>query len=68
MKDKKQFEMPITATNDGNISKIQTFIKNDQYFTNDKIEAEFQISRETIHNIIHNYMKPKKSSSRWIPH
>jgi len=50
LKDKK----PITATTDDNISKIQAIIKSDQYCTYDEIEAEFQISRETIHTIIYN--------------
>jgi hypothetical protein len=53
-KDKKLFGRPITATTDDNISKIQAFIKSDQYCTYNKIEAEFQISRENIHTIIYN--------------
>ena len=54
MKDKKLFGRPMyTATTDDNISKIQVFIKSDQYCTYDVIEAEFQISRETIHTIIY---------------
>ena len=57
-----------TATTDDNISKIRTFIKSDPYCTYDEIEAEFQISRGTIHNIIHDCLKLKKISSRWIPH
>jgi len=54
LKDKKLFGKPITATTDDNISKIQVFIKSDQYCTYDVIEAELQISRETIHTIKYN--------------
>ena len=54
LKDKKLFGKPITATTDDNISKIQAFIKSDQYCTYDKIEAEFQISRENIHTLMYN--------------
>jgi hypothetical protein len=41
---------------------------SDPYCTYDEIEAEFQISRETIRNIIYNCLKLEKISSRWIPH
>jgi predicted HTH transcriptional regulator len=67
LKDKRRSGRPITATTDDNISKIRTFIKSDPYCTYDEIEAEFQISRGTIHNIIHDCLKLKKISSRWIP-
>jgi len=53
------------VTTDDNISKIRAFIKIDPYFTYDEIEAEF---RGTIPNIIHDCLKLKKISSRWIPH
>ena len=52
LKDKRRSGRPITATTDDNISKIRTFIKSDPYCTYDEIEAEFQISRGTIHNMI----------------
>jgi hypothetical protein len=37
---------PITATTDDKISKIQAFIKSDQYCPYDKIEAEFEFEFE----------------------
>ncbi len=67
LKDKRQSERSITATIDDNISKIRAFIKSDLYCTYDeskKFEAKFQISRGTIHNIIHDCLKLKKISSR----
>ncbi len=68
LKDERRSGRPITATTDDNISKIRAFIKSDPYCTYDEIEAEFQISRGTIHNIIHDcLLKLKKISSRWIP-
>ena len=68
LKDKRRSGRPITSTTDDTISKIRTFIKSDPYCTYDEIEAEFQISRGTIHNIMHDCLKLKKISSRWIPH
>jgi len=51
LKDKKLFGRPMyTATTDDNISKIQAFIKRDQYCTYDEIEAEFSdLSRDYIY-------------------
>ena len=60
LKDKRRSGRPITPTTDDNISKIRAFIKSDPYCTYDEIEAEFQISRGTIHNIIHDCLKLKK--------
>jgi len=68
LKDKKLFGRQITATTDDNISKIQVFIKSDQYCTYDEIEAEFQISRKTIHTIKYNWLILKKNLLRWMPY
>jgi len=67
LKDKRRSERSIKATIDDNISKIRAFIKSDLYCTYDestKFEAEFQISRGAIHNIIHDCLKLNKISSR----
>jgi hypothetical protein len=68
LKDKRRSGRSITATIGDNISKIRAFIKSNLYRTYDEIEAEFQIFRGTIHNIIHDCLKLKKISSRWLPH
>ena len=52
MKDRKLFGRPITVITDDNISKIQAFIKSDQYCTYDEIEAEFSdLSRDYIYTL-----------------
>jgi hypothetical protein len=70
LKDKRRSERPITATTDDNISKIRAFIKSDLYCTFDKIEAEFQVCRGTLHNIKHDCLKLKKNfikmDTSWI--
>ena len=60
LKHKKRSGVLNTATTDDGISKIQAFINSNQYCTYDEIKAEFQISRETIHNVINNCFKLKK--------
>jgi len=59
LKDKRRSGRSNTATtDDNNISKIRAFIKS-YPCTYDEIEAELQICRGTIHNIIHDCLKLK---------
>ena len=52
LKHKKRSVELNTATIDDNISKIQAFIKSNQYCTlYDEIKAEFQISRDFSKNV-----------------
>ncbi|XP_065651074.1 protein GVQW3-like [Hydra vulgaris] len=49
-----------------NIERVRATIEENPHATHDIIEAS--INRFTINEIIHNALKKRKLTSRWIPH
>ncbi|CAF5104262.1 unnamed protein product, partial [Rotaria sp. Silwood1] len=58
---------PVSVLTDENIELVRQVINNDPYSIYDDIIAETSLCRGTIEQIIHNYLKMKKVTSRWIP-
>ena len=59
---------PVSKITDENIELVRTIIDEDPHSTYDDIEAETLLSHGTIFRIIHEYLKKKKITSRWVPH
>ena len=51
-----------------NIEKIGKLIEDDPYLTYVELEAASQLCRATLHTIIHDHPKLRKTTSRWVPH
>ena len=51
-----------------NIEMVQQVISNDPHLTYDEIISETSLSHGTIERIIHDCLKMKKVTSRWVPH
>ena len=51
-----------------NIDKVDQLIEENPYISYDEIQAETSISRGTIFTIIHDQLKLRKITSRWVPH
>jgi [histone H3]-lysine36 N-dimethyltransferase SETMAR len=68
LKDKHREGRPITGTTLVNIERVRVVIENDPWCSFDEIEAETSLSRGTIHTIIHEHLKMRKLTSRWVPH
>ena len=68
LEDKHRSGRPITETTPTNIDRIRKVIDNNPWSTYDDIEAETLLSRGTIQTIIHDHLKLKKITSRWVPH
>ena len=68
LKDLPRTGRPITETNTAHIQRVRTIIEEDPWCTYDDIEAESSLSRGTIQKIIHEHLKLKKVTSRWVPH
>jgi histone-lysine N-methyltransferase SETMAR len=66
--DKPRSGCPISKTSQPNIERIRNLIEDDPYITYDQIEAKTSLSRGTIHTIIHEHLKLRKITSRWVPH
>ena len=65
--DEPRVGRPITGKCDENIDRVRSIIAENPYATYDEIEAETSLCRGTIHGIIHNSLKLKKVTSRWVP-
>ncbi|XP_065650652.1 protein GVQW3-like [Hydra vulgaris] len=59
---------PRTTYTAENIERVRAIIEENPHATNDIIEALTSINRFTINEIIHNALKKRKLTSRWIPH
>lgn len=68
LEDIQRSGRPITEITDVNIQRVRMAIEQDPYCTYDDIEAETFLSRSTIFRIIHECLKMRKITSRWVPH
>ena len=68
LEDKPRPGGPVTKTTPANIDKVRDLIEEDPYLTYDEIEAKTSLSHGTIHTIIHEHLKLRKITSRWVPH
>ena len=61
---------PVSEFTGENIQLVQQVINNDPHSTYDEIIAEtsLSLSHDTIEQIIHDCLKMKKVTSRWILH
>ncbi|XP_065662665.1 histone-lysine N-methyltransferase SETMAR-like [Hydra vulgaris] len=59
---------PRTTYTAKNIERVRAMIEENPHATHDIIEALTSINRFTINEIIHNSLKKRKLTSRWIPH
>jgi len=58
----------VSETTQENIELVRSLIEEDPHSTYDDIEAETELSRGTIFNIIRDHLKLEKVTSRWVPH
>ena len=68
LEDEPRPGRPITAQTNINIEKVREVIEINPWSTFDEIEAETLLSRGTIQTIMHDVLKLKKLTSRWVPH
>ena len=59
---------PISVFTDENIEHVQHVIENDPHCTYNNIIAETSLTRGAIERIIHDGLKMRKVTSRWVAH
>ena len=59
---------PVSELTDENIELVRQVITNDPHSTYDDIITETFLSHGTIERIIHDHLKLRKVTSRWVPH
>lgn len=68
IEEKPRSGRPVSETTQENIDLVGRLIEEDPHSTYDDLEADTGLSRGTISNIIHDHLKMKKVTSRWVPH
>ncbi|CAF1086736.1 unnamed protein product [Didymodactylos carnosus] len=66
--DEPRSGRPVSELTDENIELVRQFINNDPHSTYDDSTAETSLSHGTIERIIHECLKMRKVTSRWVPH
>ncbi|CAF1115050.1 unnamed protein product [Rotaria sp. Silwood1] len=59
---------PISVLTDENVECVRQVIEDDPHSTYDDIMGETDLSRGTIERIIHDRLKMRKVTSRWVAH
>ncbi|GFR15270.1 HTH_48 domain-containing protein [Trichonephila clavata] len=57
----------LTATTDANVGKVDDMIRANRRITIDEVAEELGISHERAQNIIHDILRYRKVSARWVP-
>jgi transposase len=68
LNDDQRSESPVSETTDENIELVRQVIDNDPHSTYDEIIGETSLSYGTLERIIHDHLKLKKLTSRWVPY
>ncbi|GFR32982.1 histone-lysine N-methyltransferase SETMAR [Trichonephila clavata] len=56
----------LTSTTDANVGKLVDMIRANRRITIDEVAEELGISHERAQNIIHDILRYRKVSSRWV--
>lgn len=65
--DKKRPGRKVVATNNGNVNKIDAFIRSDRRVSISDIVLFTGISRGSVHKVVQDNLKFRKVSARWVP-
>ena len=68
LEDDPRSGRPRTTLTRTNIQLVRQLIEDNPHISYDEIEAATSINQFSINQIIHDHLKMKKMSSRWIPH
>ena len=68
IEDQPRSGRPVSGTTEENIELVRSVVEANPHSTYDEIEVETELSRGTIFNIIHDHLKLRKITSRWVPH
>ena len=68
LEDNSRSGRPVTGPTEENIEKVRKIIEQDPHCTYVEIEEETSLSNGTITKIIHDHLKLRKVTSRWVPH
>ncbi|CAF1165926.1 unnamed protein product [Rotaria sordida] len=68
VRDDPRSGRPVSVLTDDNIERVRQIIEDDSHSTYDDIMAETSLSYGTIERIIHDCLKMRKVTSRYVAH
>ena len=68
LSDEVRSGRPADAITPENIQKVKKIIKNERRIVMDEIMLHLDISRGSLHTILHEHLLVRKVAARWIPH
>lgn len=68
LKDEERSGRPTNVVTEENISAVEALVKEDQRLTYKDIEGALGISSPSVSTILHQHLRVRKISSRWVPH
>ncbi|CAF1489471.1 unnamed protein product [Rotaria sordida] len=68
VRDDPRSGRPVSVLTDDNIERVRQIIEDDPHSTYDDIMAETSLSYGTIERIIHDCLKMRKVTPRYVPH
>ena len=67
-KDEERSGRPTSILTEENISAVEALIKKDPRRTYKDIEGVLGINSPSVSTILHQHLRVRKISSRWVPH
>lgn len=68
LNDEERIGRPISVVNDVNTQAVAALVKENPRITYEEIEHMLGISAPSIFTILHEHLKLRKVSCRWVPH
>ena len=68
LKDERRSGRPTSVVTEENISAVEALIKEDPRRTYKDIEGSLEISSPSVSSILHQQLRVRKISSRWVPY
>ena len=68
LKDEEKSRRPTSVVTEENISAVEALIKENPRRTYKDIEGVLGVSSPSVSTILHQHLRARKISSRWVPH
>jgi len=68
IEDEPRIGRPVSKVTEENIALVRSLIEEDPHSTYEDIQAVLPLSNWTIQTIIHEHLRLRKLTSRWVPH
>ena len=68
LEDEQRSGRPVSVVDDEKIAGVRQLVKADARVTCHQIEVSLDLSSASLNRILHDHLRLRKLSARWIPH